>query len=94
MEHILDDFATLGKSFCTGCGYCKECPHGVDIPGNFHLYNMARVYGLQEWARGQYAGMDAAKRASACRQCGECEPKCPNTLPIMAQLEETARVLT
>jgi len=34
------------------------------------------------------AAMDAAKRADACIECGECEPKCPNDLPIIEQLQE------
>lgn len=92
-NQILDEFSTLGKQFCTACGYCMDCPHGVDIPGNFHLYNYARLYGLTEWAREQYAAMEEPKRAGACTECGECEPKCPNDLPIKAQLAEVHRTL-
>lgn len=88
IEAILDEFSSLGKQFCTACGYCKDCPTGVDIPGNFGLYNTANVYGLTDWARSQYAAMEAGKRADACTRCGECEPKCPNKLPIMDQLAE------
>ncbi len=94
MDAILDEFAALGKQFCTECRYCMDCPRGVDIPGNFHIYNRARVYGLADWARRQYAEMEPAKRADACTQCGECEPKCPNKLPIMEQLETVARELS
>ncbi len=90
MDTILDDFQSLGDAFCTLCGYCKDCPQGVDIPGNFKIFNMAKVYGLHDWARSRYAAMDKDKRADACVQCGECEPKCPNNLPIMSQLKEVA----
>ncbi len=93
MDAILDEFSSLGKQFCTACGYCKDCPTGVDIPGNFGLYNTANVYGLTDYARAQYAAMEAGKRADACVRCGECEPKCPNTLPIMDQLAEVAECL-
>jgi len=93
MDAILDEFAALGKQFCTECKYCMDCPNGVDIPGNFHVYNRAKVYGLADWARRHYAGMEAAKRADACVGCGECEPKCPNKLPIMDQLQQVAREL-
>jgi hypothetical protein len=93
MVHILEEFADIGKSFCTGCRYCMDCPEGVDIPHNFHLYNMARVYGLVEWARAEYAALAEAKRAAACSKCGECEPKCPNKLSVMDRLAEAEEML-
>ncbi len=93
MDAILDEFHALGDRFCTMCGYCKDCPQGVDIPGNFQLYNLCKVYGLTDWARAQYAAKEAGKRADACIQCGRCEPKCPNNLPIMQQLADVAKLL-
>ena len=93
MNRILDQFAAVGEKFCTACGYCMDCPQGLDIPGNFKLYNLARVYGMNQWARKQYSEMEEAKRASSCTRCEECEPKCPNKLPIMDQLEEVDGLL-
>ena len=93
MERILDDFAAIGSKFCTGCGYCMDCPNGVDIPRNFRLYNTAKVYGLMDWARREYASLEAAKQAGACQECGQCEPKCPNSLPIQEQLAQVASAL-
>jgi hypothetical protein len=93
MDRVLDEFAALGSKFCTACGYCMDCPNGVDIPGNFRLYNLARVYGLTEWARREYADMKEGKRAESCTRCETCEPKCPNKLPIMEQLAEVAKAL-
>ncbi len=93
MESILDEFAALGEKFCTGCRYCMDCPNGVDIPRNFRLFNLARVYGLDGWARERYAAMDPEKRADACIECGECEPKCPHGIPIIAQLKQVTEML-
>jgi hypothetical protein len=93
MNRILDEFSAIGNRFCTACGYCMDCPNGVDIPANFRLYNMARVYGLTDWARKEYADMEEQKRAEACTRCETCEPKCPNKLPIMEQLAEVATEL-
>jgi predicted aldo/keto reductase-like oxidoreductase len=91
VNEVLDQFAQIGEKFCTGCGYCMDCPEGVDIPGVFRLFNYAKVYGLEEWARLQYQRLDPAKRADVCKRCGTCEPKCPNNIPIMDQLEQVAR---
>lgn len=88
MEKIMNELKSIGDKFCTGCGYCMDCPTGVDIPGNFRLYNLAQVYGLNAWAPDQYRKMEPAKRADACTKCGACEPKCPNNLQIMQQLEQ------
>ena len=92
IDRVLDDFAAMEGKVCTGCRYCMDCPHGVDIPNMFRIYNFAKIYGLHEWAKAEYATVDESKRASACVRCGECEPKCPNGVPIMDQLEEVDRM--
>ncbi|MCP4693875.1 MAG: aldo/keto reductase, partial [Desulfobacterales bacterium] len=32
-------YKSLMKVGCTGCGYCKPCPAGVNIPNCFEVYN-------------------------------------------------------
>ncbi len=102
LKGALDEAQKFAKLYCTGCGYCMPCPHGVDIPGNFALMNYHRVYGLTEHARAHYAkrpkereeGDEKARLyAGACVECGECEPKCPQKIPIIAQLKETHETL-
>jgi predicted aldo/keto reductase-like oxidoreductase len=94
VEEMLEENKRLADLYCTGCNYCMPCEHGVDIPENFRLMNYLRIYGLEEYARKQYAGLrDKEKAADACVQCGECEPKCPQKIAIMAQLEEVREAL-
>ncbi|MCJ7750816.1 MAG: aldo/keto reductase, partial [Armatimonadetes bacterium] len=93
VERILDEFSAVGERFCTGCGYCMDCPNGVDIPKNFRMYNLGRVYGLMDWAKQEYANLEEGKRAEACIECEQCEPKCPNKLPIIEQLAEVSKAL-
>jgi predicted aldo/keto reductase-like oxidoreductase len=68
---------------CTQCGYCLPCPHGVNIPRNFRIYNDGAMYGDTQTARNWYgAWLEQAERAGACTQCHECEAKCPQHIPI------------
>lgn len=97
-EHLtrLDKMAEL---YCTGCRYCLPCAHEVDIPGVFEKYNRGRVWGLWESARAAYAQMgnvewDKGMRADACLECGECEEKCPQHIPIREQLAQAHAALT
>jgi len=70
---------------CTRCGYCMPCPHGVDIPRNFELYNDGAIHRDAGIPRFVYASiMPEAGRASSCAQCGECLEKCPQAIDIPA----------
>ena len=88
----------LAKLYCTGCGYCMPCPNGVDIPAVFERFNRGRVYGLWDSARSAYRAMgknqwNRGKPADACIECGQCEEKCPQKLPIRRQLKEAHEAL-
>jgi predicted aldo/keto reductase-like oxidoreductase len=94
VAEALEERKRLAELYCTGCNYCMPCPHGVDIPGNFSLMNYHRLFGLHEYGAAQYAEMgEKGKWASACQECGECEPKCPQHIPIIEQLKETRQIL-
>lgn len=96
----LQEVKKLTDLYCTGCGYCVPCPNQVNIPRNFMLMNHYRVWGLKDYARNMYAGLGDSerksgmgKKASECVECGECEPKCPQNIPIIEQLKEVAATL-
>ena len=97
MQQRLEKIETASQKFCTTCGYCMPCKEGVDIPGNFALLSQAKLFGRVEWAEEQYGRLknhkEGDRSAELCQQCGACEPKCPNDVPIMAQLAETASLL-
>jgi predicted aldo/keto reductase-like oxidoreductase len=94
---MLDENRRLADLYCTGCGYCMPCPNGVNIPECFRLMNLHRVWDLTEHARKRYRSFGPEKpnnlNAAACVECGECEPKCPQKIPIIEQLKETHRAL-
>ena len=102
IKEVLEEKRRLSELYCTACGYCMPCPNGVDIPANFRLMNLHRIYGLTEYARKQYRRLGERKDkdgnptpawAEVCVQCGECESKCPQKIPITKQLQEVAEVL-
>jgi len=97
-EHLLR-LKKMADLYCTGCRYCMPCEAGeVNIPTVFELYNRGRVYGLWESARDTYAQLGKVpwlrgKPADACTECGACEEKCPQNIPIRQQLKEAHKVL-
>jgi predicted aldo/keto reductase-like oxidoreductase len=94
---MIEENKELADLYCTGCGYCMPCPNGVNIPENFRLMNLHRVWKLTDGARERYTWFDdnseKNRSAAACVECGDCEPKCPQKIPIIEQLKETHAVL-
>ncbi|MBT3276120.1 MAG: aldo/keto reductase, partial [Spirochaetales bacterium] len=92
---IIEKNKNLMDLYCTGCGYCLPCPNGVNIPENFKYMNWYKVWGLEQQAKENYskfspegfwaAGSVEGLSAAACVECGECEPKCPQNIPIIKQ---------
>jgi len=84
----------LADLYCTGCGYCTPCPKGVAIPEIFQYMNWKRLYGLNRPAREAYARLvKAGKGADRCVECGQCEKRCPQNIPIIRQLKESHKAL-
>jgi len=99
IQQAMEENERLAELYCTACGYCLPCPNEVNIPKNFEYMNIYRVYGLKEAAKDLYGRLGQEGEwvkgfpASACIECGECEPKCPQHIPIIEQLREVAAAL-
>ncbi|MFC1713610.1 aldo/keto reductase [Candidatus Poribacteria bacterium] len=97
LGQLLEKTGKLADLYCTGCGYCMPCEHGVNIPARFEAMNYFKVYGLEEYARGQYKGIRGreqnAEGEGICVECGECMEKCPQNIEIIQQLKETEAAL-
>ncbi len=98
IEETLQENRRLSELYCTGCNYCMPCPQEVGIPQIFAAMNMHRVWGLTELAKEQYAKLGPDHRegllqADACIECGICETKCPQNIPIIEQLKESHEAL-
>lgn len=106
IQKNLGEVKALADLYCTGCNYCMPCPNDIDIPRNFLLMNYYRMWGLKDYAKDGYKRLAKKKVrredgseeiveawAAGCFACGECEPKCPQNIPIPKQMEEVAAAL-
>lgn len=92
-------FNELTDLICTSCNYCMPCPEEVNISFIFRSMIMAQVYGQEERGKDYYSKIGTkdwppGKRSDACIECGECEPKCPQKIPIIEQLKKANEILT
>lgn len=90
-EAIQKQITEKFEGLCTGCGYCLPCPQGISVPRMMDAYNMRILEGPKpehivnrlrnHWSIG-------AEEAEKCTQCGACEKKCTQHLPIISRLED------
>ena len=99
MLTVADLHKSRGQIPCTACSYCMPCPAGVDIPGNFKVYNSASdalistetgrsdVVAKRQAFLKLYNEQDKAIRADACIGCNTCLPKCPQHISIPSHMQ-------
>ncbi len=89
MQKVVESLRREHNALCTGCAYCVPCPKGIDIPKL-----------LQAWNHKILSGQDSAvlnslenewdippEMAGLCVECGSCEKKCTQKLPIIDRLK-------
>jgi len=87
----MDAVRKMEGNFCTGCGYCKDCPQGFDparLMGamrDFVVYHVP-AQRLREWIFSQYPHQDIVAELQLCTECGQCQQKCPQHLRIVEQI--------
>ncbi|MHC5057077.1 MAG: aldo/keto reductase [Planctomycetota bacterium] len=89
----IKDRLAYAEKVCTQCGYCSGCPEKIDIKRVFGALMQKKVWGLERRAKQLYnraVKREETARASKCSECGECEPKCPQKIPIREQMKEAA----
>jgi predicted aldo/keto reductase-like oxidoreductase len=73
---------------CTSCGYCMDCPNGVDIPMNLAAYNQyigAANYQPESAPiifHDTFRTLSQPEKAPSCTNCGKCLTQCPQKINI------------
>ncbi len=89
IEDIVALIQSRVQNGCTGCRYCMPCPAGVDIPGNFRVWNTYHMYQNYNMVKNSWErGLGDEKQAKNCVKCGKCEKACPQKLQIRQDLEK------
>ncbi len=96
IERVRQAYRALVPVDCTACGYCMPCPHGVEIPRIFRIYNEAVMYNDPRAGRFQYRGPNGLReeqRADRCQECGECVEVCPQGINVPEMLKKAHQLL-
>lgn len=102
MANLMEDYPTVP---CNACSYCMPCPYGIDIPTIFKHYNDHVNSGeiaqsceqdhFQRLKRRYLVSYDRAaetvRQADHCIGCGQCRPKCPQSIDIPRALRHIDR---
>ncbi|MBN2430523.1 MAG: aldo/keto reductase [Acidobacteria bacterium] len=88
VDMVSDYYRNLQQIECTSCAYCMPCPHGVNIPLNFSLYNDTFMFADSSMAYRLYNQLlSPEQKASNCQACGACLEHCPQGIEIIRQLK-------
>jgi predicted aldo/keto reductase-like oxidoreductase len=94
IDRVTEAYRKLLKVDCTSCAYCLPCPQGVNIPHNLTMYNDLFAFQTHENSLMLYQRMTSPEqRASNCIDCGECEEKCPQHIPIAREMKKVHEAL-
>ncbi|MCL2188597.1 MAG: aldo/keto reductase [Defluviitaleaceae bacterium] len=88
LERARDIMLAIKTVSCTYCGYCMDCPTGVDIPRLFEVYNQYKLFPNEFRAGVGYGKLvrDGKGFEGRCTACNICSPQCPQNIDISNEL--------
>jgi len=91
IDAVAEEYRKLTAYPCTACKYCLPCTADIDIPDIIERRNSVDLYGMTKGTKFEY-DMYVPVKASACTECGKCEPECPQHLKIIEIMKETTEI--
>ncbi len=92
IQDIVKELRSRVQNGCTGCRYCMPCPAGVNIPGNFRVWNNYHMYRTYDHVKRAWeVDLKDEEKAKNCIKCGKCETLCPQKLSIRDNLVSVQR---
>ncbi|MDR2302725.1 MAG: aldo/keto reductase [Deltaproteobacteria bacterium] len=97
LNKAADNFRLAYPIPCTGCGYCMDCPSGVNIPVNLAAYNHYSKVNLENPDNpivavfaftSVYGALQDGEKSNNCVACEECLSHCPQKIPIPSTLKK------
>jgi len=90
LKDFKEEVASLGKEFCRRCSYCMPCPNDIHIPDMIHVFwQIVKGCSYDELPdEKKEMGKSLLIWLQACEECGQCEERCPYTLPTVKRKKE------
>ncbi len=95
----MDASMSAVSGLCTLCDQCLPCPEDINIPEILRFRNLLESYDMVDYGKYRYNMLEGKGHwfpgtfAFNCTECGDCLPRCPESLDIPELLKETHRQL-
>ena len=104
MAALIKEYPTVD---CNDCKYCMPCPYGINIPEIFRHYNSCVNEGMiahsseqkdfkklrKAYLTSYNKAVPTLRQADHCIGCHQCEPHCPQSIPIPKELQRIDRYI-
>jgi uncharacterized protein len=90
----MDAVKLTDPGFCTGCRYCEVCGNNFSPSKLMQALRNAKLYhvgqaDIKQWVYSAYThDLMPEELLSRCIECGLCQDKCPQKLPIVQEIQK------